>query len=156
MIQMTKVPATREKADRKDRLFQIGIETLQQQGWRVEKIRRFGKSSVRQVTKGGKSRKVSIRPSQDNWIAFPRNKKDNAWITLSDVDIVLAVSVDDQDDPKFAQVHMIEADEMRKRFDRAYAARKAADYRIPLGRGVWLPLYHPDSTDPVTHVGGGA
>jgi hypothetical protein len=60
------------------------------------------------------------------------------------------------DDPKFAQVHMMEADEMRLRFDRAYAARKAADYEIPLGRGVWVSLYDRDSTDPVTHVGAGA
>ena len=51
---------------------------------------------------------------------------------------------------------MLEADEMPQRFDRAYAARIAAGYRIPLGRGVWVSLYHPDATDPVTHVGGGA
>ena len=153
---MTNVFATPEKVTRRDRLFQIGIETLQQEGWKVEKIPGLGKSSVRRITKGGNSRKVSIRTSQDTWIAFPRNKQDNGWITLSDVDVVLAVSVDDHDDPKFAQVHMIEGDEMRQRFDRAYAARNAAGYNIPLGRGVWVSLYDPDATDPVTHVGGGA
>lgn len=51
---------------------------------------------------------------------------------------------------------MIEADEMRQRFDRAYAARIAADYSIPLGRGVWVSLYHTEANDPVTHVGAGA
>jgi len=153
---MTNVLATPEKVSRRDRLFQIGLETLHKNGWRVERIPGFGKSSVRKITKGGKSRKVSIRTSQDAWIAFPRNDANNGWVTLSDVDVVLAVSVDDRHDPKFAQVHMIEADEMRQRFDRAYGARIKAGYNIPLGRGVWVSLYHPDGTDPVTHVGGGA
>jgi hypothetical protein len=153
---MTNVYATPEKVSMRERLFQIGLETLRQEGWKVERIPGIGKSSVRRITKGGKSRKVSIRTTQDTWIAFPRNQADNGWVTLSDVDVVLAVSVDDFDDPKFAQVHMIEADEMRQRFDRAYKARKAEGYRIPLGRGVWLPLYHPDATDSVYHVGGGA
>jgi hypothetical protein len=153
---MTNVFATPEKVSIRDRLFQIGVETLHQNGWKVERIPGFGKSSVRKITKGGKSRKVSIRTSQDTWIAFPRNGTDNGWVTLSDIDVVLAVSVDDRHDPKFAQVHMIEADEMRQRFDRAYRARVKAGYRIPLGRGVWVSLYHRDETDPVTHVGGGA
>ena len=153
---MTNVFATPEKRPLRDKLFQIGLETLQKQGYKVERIRGVGKSSVRQITKGGKARKVSIRTSQDTWIAFPRNEQDNGWVTLSDVDLVLAVSVDDRDNPQFAQVHMIEADEIRQRFDRAYAARIAAGYSIPLGRGVWVSLYHADASDPVTHVGGGA
>lgn len=152
---MTDIFATPEKASRRDRLFQIGLETLHQNGWKVERIPRMGKSSVRRITKGGKSRKVSIRTTQDRWVAFPRNDADNGWVTLSDVDVVVVVSVDDRGDPKFALVHMIEADEMRKRFDRAYKARIAAKHSIPLGRGVWVSLYDPDATDPVTHVGGG-
>src|SRR5436309_15557018 len=104
---MTDIFKTPEKLSRKDMLFRIGIETLQQQDWKVERIPGIGKSSVRRITKGGKSQKVSIRTSQDMWIAFPRNKDDKSWRTLSDVDVVLAVSVDDRDEPKFAQVHMI-------------------------------------------------
>lgn len=76
-------------------------------------------------------------------------------MTLSNVDVVLAVSVDDRYQPKFGQVHMIEADEMRKRFDRAYAARMKAGYSIPIGRGVWLSLYDHEKNDPVTLVGAG-
>jgi hypothetical protein len=153
---MTNVFGVPEKGPRREKLFRIGLETLQKYGWKVERIPGIGKSSVRRITKGGESRKVSIRTSQDTWIAFPRNDADNGWVTLADVDVVLAVSVDDCDDPKFAQVHMIEADEMRQRFDRAYGARIAAGYRIPLRRGVWVSLYDPDAADPVTHVGGGA
>lgn len=51
---------------------------------------------------------------------------------------------------------MIEADEMRQRFDRAYAARIAQKRKIQLGRGVWLSLYDEESTNPVYHVGAGA
>jgi len=153
---MTNVFITPEKGDRGSRLFQIGLDTLRQQGWKIERIPSIGKSSVRLITKGGKSRKVSIRTSQDTWIAFPRTKEDNAWVTLSDVDLVLAVSVDDKDAPKYAQVHMIEADEMRQRFDRAYAARIASGRSIPLGRGVWVSLYRRETTNPVDNVGAGA
>lgn len=153
---MTNVSSTPEKVAMRERLFEIGIETLSQQGWNVERIPGFGKSSVRRISKGGRNRKVSIRTSQDTWIAFPRNDKDDCWETLSEVDVVLAVSVDNKEKPKFAQVHMVEADEMRRRFDRAYEARRAAGYAIHLGRGLWISLYHPDATDPVTHVGAGA
>ena len=153
---MTNIFQTPEKGPMRDRLFEIGLETLRQQGWKVERIPSIGKSSVRRITKGGTSRKVSIRTSQDTWIAFPRNEANKGWATLSEVDVVLAVSVDDRESPRFAQVHMIEAEEMRKRFDRAFAARKAKGYKLPLARGIWVPLYHPDSTNPVTHVGGGA
>lgn len=153
---MTNILATPEKGPRRDRLFQIGLQTLLQQGWKVERIPGIGKSSVRRISKGGTNRKISIRTSQDTWIAFPRNATDDGWVTLTDVDVVLAVSVDDNHDPKFAQVHMIEASEMRERFDRAYSARLGAGYSIPLGRGVWVSLYDPDASDPVTHVGGGA
>jgi hypothetical protein len=45
---------------------------------------------------------------------------------------------------------------MRARFNRAYAARKAADHVIPVGRGVWLSLYEKEATNPVSLVGAGA
>jgi hypothetical protein len=153
---MTNVYGHPKKGDRKSRLFQIGVQTLQTEGWTVERITGFGKSSVRRITKSGKSNVVSIRTTQDTCIAFPRNKQDTGWGTLADVDFVVAVSVDDPDDPNFALVHMIPGEEMRGRFDRAYAARVAAGHSIPLGRGVWLPLYIQDSANPTSHVGGGA
>ena len=58
-------------------------------------------------------------------------------------------------DPKFAQIHMIDANEMRDRFDRAYAARGAAGHSLPEGRGVWVSLYDEESTDPASRVGAG-
>ncbi len=58
--------------------------------------------------------------------------------------------------PKFAKVHLIGGDEMRDRFNRAYAARKKAGHSIPVGRGVWVSLYLPEARDPVSHIGAGA
>ena len=96
---MTNVWTSPEKVDRRDRLFDIGVKTLERQGWTVERIPKSGKSSVRRITKDGKSQTVSIRTTQDTYIAFPRNQDDTAWVTLSEVDAVVAVSVDDGDNP---------------------------------------------------------
>lgn len=152
---MTNVYGTPEKASMKAQLFAIGVKALEDAGYRVERVPRIGKSSVRRITKGGVSRLATIRTTQDTWIAFPRMEDDQSWRTLDDVDVVVAVSVDDRDAPKFAKVHLIEGDEMRARFNRAYQARKKAGHTIPIGRGVWVALYIPEAADPVTHVGAG-
>lgn len=122
----------------------------------MERIPRFGKSSVRRITKGKIAKTVSIRTSQDTWIAFPRNATNDGWATLEDVDYVVAASVDDRHNPRFGQVHMVEADEMRARFDRARVARDKAGHVMPEGRGIWLSLYDKDSNEPVSLVGAGA
>lgn len=153
---MINASGTPEKVARRDKLFDIGVSVLEKQGYTVGRVPGLGKSSVRRITKGGKSQIVSIRTTQDTSIAFPRNSTDTGWVTLSEVDAVVAVSVDDRLDPKFAQVHIIDGNEIRKRFDRTYAARMDAGHSIPLGRGVWLSLYVPDSDDSPTHVGAGA
>lgn len=152
---MTNVYGTPKKASMKKQLFQIGVDALKTDGWNVERIAGSGKSSVRRITKGGVSKTVSIRTTQDQWIAFPRTEGDESWRTLDEVDAVVPVSVDDKDNPKFANVHLIDGDEVRARFNRAYEARKAADHTIPVGRGVWVSLYFPEAHDPVSHVGAG-
>jgi hypothetical protein len=153
---MTNVRTTARKVATRADLFQIAIGTLEEKGWTVDRIARSGKSSVRRITKGKVEKTVSIRTSQDTWIAFPRNSTDDEWVTLADVDYVIAASVDDRHNPHFAHVHMIEGDEMRKRFDRAYAARKKAKFSMPIGRGIWLSLYDKESSTPVSLVGAGA
>jgi hypothetical protein len=153
---MTNVYGTPHKYSRKNQLFQIGVEALRQQGWNVAKVHGGGKASVRRITKAGESKLVSIRTTQDTYIAFPRNTEDTAWVTLSDVDYVLAVSVDNKDNPKFGNAHMIDGEDMRARFDRTYAARLKAGHQIPRGRGVWLSLYIDEATYPPALVGAGA
>lgn len=153
---MTNVYGTPEKVNLKNRLFQIAVTALEDQGWTVERVPGSGKSSVRRISKRDQSKIVSIRTTQDTWIAFPRTSDDSDWITLSDVDAVVAASVNDQHDPRFAKVHIIDGAEMRSRFDRAYTARIKAGHSIPPGRGVWVSLYNPEANDPVSSVGAGA
>lgn len=153
---MTNVFATREKVDLRNVLFNLGVQALQEQGWKVERVPGSGKSSMRRISKKDETMLVSIRTTQDTYIAFPRDRHDKSWVTLSDVSAVVAVSVDDYYNPRFAQVHIIDGDDMRERFDRAYSARLKAGHTIPLGRGVWVPLYIDDSDKVPTHVGGGA
>lgn len=152
---MTNVSSTPEKISMRAFLFNVAEEALKKDGWKVERIARSGKASVRRITKGGQQKTVSIRTSQDTWIAFPRTSDDAAWATLADVDYVVAASVDDSSNPKFAQVHLVSGDEMRERFDRAYAARKQAGHVLPVGRGIWLSLYENEAATPVSLVGGG-
>jgi hypothetical protein len=153
---MTNIWGTPGKKPLRDKLFQAAVDALEDAGWKVETIRRSGKSSVRQITKGKTVKKVTIRTSQDTWIAFPRNARNDGWATLDDVDYVVASTVDDRQNPRFVQVHMIDADEMRERFDRTYAARKAAKYKLPHNRGIWVSLYDEELSSPVTLVGAGA
>lgn len=153
---MTNIFGSSEKASMKAQLFDKGVKALENAGWKVERVQGSGKSSVRRISKGSASKIVSIRTTQDTWVAFPRTEKDKGWRTLDEVDAVVAVSVDDRHNPKFAKVHMIDGDDMRDRFNRAYAARKKAGHSIPVGRGVWVSLYLPEAQDPVSHIGAGA
>jgi hypothetical protein len=153
---MTNIYGSPEKVTRKSRLFQIGLDALHKHGWLVERVPGGGKSSLRKITKNGKSQLVSIRTTQDTSIAFPRTQDDKGWVTLSEVGAVLAVSVDDPHNPRCAKVHMLPGDEMRDRFDRAYAARRKAGHVIPVGRGVWLALYFKEASEPASYVGAGA
>ena len=137
---MTNIYGSSEKASMKSQLFRIAVDALEKDGWKVERVQGSGKSSVRRITKGAKSKIVSIRTSQDTWIAFPRVAEDKGWRTLDEVDAVVPVSVDDQHNPKFAKVHMIDGAEMRDRFDRAYAARKKAAYDPDRTRRVGLTV----------------
>jgi hypothetical protein len=151
---MNTTPIVPGDAGSKKRLFEIGLKALEENGYKIERIPGIGKSSVRRIKKDGQSKVVSIKTTQDTWIAFQRN--DTSWITLPDVDAVVAVSIDRWQNAKFIQVHMIDGKDMLERFDRAYAARLAAGNKISPGSGVWVSLYDKDEVDPISHVGGGA
>jgi hypothetical protein len=152
---MTNVSGTPQKRATRRGLFDFAVESLEKQGYRVTRVPRGGKASLRQITKDGVSQRVSIRTSQDAWIAFPPKAGGQGWVTLDDVDFVVASSVDDKHNPTFARVHMVPGDEARDRWNRAYQARKAANHVMPEGRGIWLSLYDPEASDPVSHVGAG-
>jgi hypothetical protein len=153
---MTNIFAAPEKNLRKNELFDLALQALSEQDYLVERVKGSGKSSLRRITKGGKSQIATIRTSQDCWIAFPRNENDVGWSTLEDADVVVAASVDDKYEPRFANIHLIPANEMRKRFDRARDAKLRAGHVIPERRGVWLSLYKQEANEPVNLVGAGA
>jgi hypothetical protein len=152
---MTNVSGSPEKVSLRRKLFSMGETALEQAGWRVERIQGIGKSSVRRITKGSERHTVSIRTTQDCWIAFPRNDEDNGWVTLDDVDYVVAVTVDEKDNPKKGLVFMIDGDEMRERFNRTYRARLDAGHTIPVGRGVWVSMFVEEDLAAPSTVGGG-
>lgn len=152
---MTNVFGTERKVTNRRKLFALGEAGLKKAGWRIERIPGIGKSSVRRIVRGNDRYTVSIRTTQDTWIAFPRNEDDSGWVTLDSVDYVIAVTVDDKDDPKEGQVYMIDGDEMRDRFDRAYRARLDAGHTIPVGRGVWVSMFLPEDPNAPSSVGGG-
>ena len=68
----------------------------------------------------------------------------------------VAVASLDPDDPAYARIHLLDGNDLEGRFDRAYAARRAAGHSIPRGRGVWIALYENETPDPPTLVGAGA
>jgi hypothetical protein len=152
---MTNVSATTEKLATRKGLFAFAEQTLEGEGWKVSRSPRAGKASMRLITRGSEACKVSIRTSQDAWIAFPPRSGGKGWVTLDEVDYVIAVSVNDKHNPTEARVHMIPGDDARDRFDRAYAARKAAHHTLPPGRGIWLSLYDKETDEPVSYVGAG-
>lgn len=136
-------------------LRQKAVEALRGDGWRVVKKRADGKSSLWTITKGGESATATIRTSQDAWFAFPRNDADDGWSTLELADYVVVASLTEKEGA-MANIHLMPADDVRARFDRAYEARKAAGYNIPRERGIWISLYDEEQADPVRLVGAGA
>jgi len=150
MTDVLKTPA--KKALRKA-LINAALSALRDEGWKVERDSGKVKGRLRRLTKDGKVLLAAIRTSQDGWIAFPRNKRDTKWTTLSDVNVVVAAALDDT--KRNARVHMFDAKALRERFDRAYKARKDAGHSIRIGRGIWVSLYLQESDDPVYHIGAG-
>lgn len=138
------------------RLFQIAVKALKDDGWHVERIDGCGKASIRRISKDGDSKVVSIRTTESNRIVFSRAGGNNRWLTLDEVDAVVAVSVDSKDNPKFVKIHMLDGQDVRLRFDRAYEARMNAGQKIGIGSCVYILLYVPEADKPVSLVGAGA
>lgn len=153
---MTNVSHNDRKTGIRRLLQRAAEDALRGQGWTVERMPGTGKSSLRRITRGDESMVVSIRTTQDTWIAFPRIDEQDNFGTLPMVDAVVASSVDDRENPREVRVHLLDGDDMRARFSRALQARKAAGYALPLGRGVWISLYDEERQDPPNKVGAGA
>ena len=114
--QMTNVSATPEKMAIRRGLRAAAEHALREKGYKIERVLGAGKSSLRRITKGSVSKIVSIRTTQDLWIAFTRNKEGTGFGTLEEVDVVVAASGNERLNPRIAKIHMLPGDEMRERF----------------------------------------
>lgn len=115
-------------------------KALREQGYTMSRIPGRGLSNVWHISKGGKTQVASIRTTRDRYIAYPPLDGGKRWKTLDDVDVVVAASVNDKHDPEKIEVYVFPADEVRKRFNDAYAARTADGQTTRDNFGMWVGL----------------
>ncbi|RWK48104.1 hypothetical protein [Mesorhizobium sp.] len=156
---MTNIYATPEKIQYAKRLFEIGIEYLEGQGYEVSRVPRAGKKSLRRVKKGKEEFNVAIRTSQDQWFAFPREDATGNWLGMDDVEvqrvIVVALNTREEGKEKIGLVHDFSASEVRDRLNKNFEARYAANPNVDTSHGNWISLYHQEANEPVSFVGAG-
>lgn len=155
---MTNIYTTPEKVQYAKRLFEIGSEYLERQGYEVSRVPRAGKKSLRRIKKGKEETNVAIRTSQDQWFAFPR-AEDGSWLGMDDVDvervIVVALNTREEGKEKIALVHDFPASEVRERLNKNYKARFKANPDVDISHGNWISLYHEEANEPLSLVAAG-
>ena len=107
---MTDVSSTPEKKRIRRALVNAGLATLEAQGWKVARVKGGGKSRIRRISKNGKTHLAVIRTTQDQFLAFPRNEDDTGWVTLDEMNYVVAASVDDMENPEHVAATLDGAD----------------------------------------------
>ena len=110
------------------------------QGYELERVPGRGLSNIWTITRDGKGQRAAIRTTRDRWIAFPPLAKGTKWKTLDDVAVVIVASVDSKEEPENIEVYIFPADEVRQRFDAAYAARVKAGLVVRDDFGMWVNL----------------
>ncbi|RXF72869.1 hypothetical protein [Hansschlegelia zhihuaiae] len=115
-------------------------KAAESQGYEMKRVPGRGLSNVWNVKKGDKAQVASIRTTRDRWIAFPPLDGGKRWKTLSGVDLVIVAAVDSKEDPRTVDGHIFPADEVRSRFDAAYAARRKDGQTPKDGFGMWVAL----------------
>ncbi len=114
------------------------------QGYSLSRVPGRGLSNIWNITKDGKTKMASIRTTRDRWIAFPPLEAGKRWKTLDEVKTVIVAAVDLKDTPENVEVYMFPADEVRKRFNAAYAARAKEGQTLKDGFGMWVGLDRDD------------
>lgn len=126
--------------------------SLEQQGYKLEKIPGRGRSNVWFARKDGSEIKVCIRTSQDRWFAFPAMEK--GWKTLEDVDRVVVAAVNDRENPTTIEVYHFDKNVVEDRFDRNRAARLKAGQNVRIGYGMWIAIDRDDRGLPASEGAG--
>ncbi|KZZ27741.1 hypothetical protein A3753_30575 [Sulfitobacter sp. HI0082] len=127
---------------------------LREMGYDISRIPGRGRSNMWHAEKAGVTMTVSVRTTRDRWIAFPPLEGGTRWKTLDDADAVLVATVDEKEDPSSIDVYLLNAEDVRKRFDAAYAARIEAGNQVADNFGMWVGLDHDDRGLPAS-VGSG-
>ena len=109
-------------------------------GYELKRVPGRGLSNIWTITKDGKAQRAAIRTTRDRWIAFPPLAKGTKWKTLDDVAVVIVASVDSKEEPENIEVYIFPADEVRQRFDAAYAARVKDRLVVRDDFGMWVNL----------------
>jgi hypothetical protein len=109
-------------------------------GYSMERVPGRGLSNIWAITKNGEAKIASIRTTRDRWIAFPPLEGGAKWKTLDDVDIVTVATVDSKENPENIEVYIFPADDVRMRFNAAYAARKENQQSVRDDFGMWVGL----------------
>lgn len=120
-------------------LVDTALQALEEKGYRARKVPRKGRQNIWSIEQDGDEKLIAIRTSQDRWFAFPP-LDGNHWKTLDDVDLVVVATVDDKDHPRKAEVYLFPADEVRRRFNEAFAARVEAGRTGMSDFGMWVAL----------------
>jgi hypothetical protein len=123
-------------------------------GCTLERVKGRGLSNVWNVTRDGKTYKASIRTTRDRWYAFVPLANGKKWKTLDDVDLVIVAAVDSPESPENIEVYVFPADEVRKRFRAAHAARVKNGWTPRDDFGFWVGL-DKDPRDVAASVGTG-
>ncbi len=127
---------------------------VEEAGFELARVPGRGLSNVWTLKKGGKAQLASIRTTRDRYIAFPPLEEGKKWKTLSDVELVVVAAVDKKEMPENVEVYLFPANEVQKRFDASYAARKKAGRVMTDNFGMWLGL-DEDVRDTPARVGSG-
>lgn len=115
-------------------------KAMEAQGYSLDRVPGRGLSNIWNVSKDGKSQMASIRTTRDRYIAFPPLEGGTKWKTLDDVEMVVVATVDSKEDPENIEVYLFPADDVRKRFDAHYAARKKDGQTLKDNFGMWVAL----------------
>ena len=129
-------------------------QAAEEQGYALKRVPGRGLSNIWSMEKDGKKHLASIRTTRDRWIAFPPLNGGAKWKTLDEVELVVVAAVDSKEEPENIEVYIFPADEIRKRFNAAYAARIEAGHAIRDNFGMWVGL-DPDLRRVASSVGSG-
>jgi hypothetical protein len=125
-------------------LVTAAIQAVEAKGYSVTRLPGRGRYSVYLLENQGRKFKACIRTSRDRMISFPPVGRGKKWKTLDDVDCVIVATVDAKINPRNIDIYMFQANQVRKRFDLAYAARTREGLFVEDQFGFWLALDRDD------------